>query len=56
MIRSGEKRTCAGIADKIYSLNPDLMEVLPRGAEFLPYAPKQPCMQRFYLLDKPVSL
>ena len=26
------------IADKIYSLNPDLLEVLPEGAEFLPYA------------------
>ena len=25
-------------ADKIYSLNPDLLEVLPQGAEFLPYA------------------
>ena len=24
--------------DKIYSLNPDLLEVLPQGAEFLPYA------------------
>jgi exosome complex RNA-binding protein Csl4 len=28
----------AGVADKIYSLNPDLLEVLPRGSEFLPYA------------------
>ena len=33
-----KKNLLAGIADKIYSLNPDLMEVLPRGAEFLPYA------------------
>jgi hypothetical protein len=33
-----KKNLLAGIADKIYSLNPDLMEVLPRGTEFLPYA------------------
>ena len=26
------------VADKVYSLNPDLLEVLPKGAEFLPYA------------------
>ena len=33
-----KKNLLAGIADKIYSLNPDLIEVLPRGTEFLPYA------------------
>ena len=32
-----KKRLLAGIADKIYSLNPDLLEVLPKEAEFLPY-------------------
>ena len=26
------------IVDKIYSLNPDLLEVLPKGSEFLPYS------------------
>jgi glycosyltransferase involved in cell wall biosynthesis len=36
-IRS-KKKLLAGVADKIYSLNPDLLEVLPRGSEFLPYA------------------
>jgi len=33
-----KKMLLAGIADKIYSLNPDLLEVLPKGSEFLPYA------------------
>jgi glycosyltransferase involved in cell wall biosynthesis len=33
-----KKKLLAGIADKIYSLNPDLLEVLPKGSEFLPYA------------------
>ena len=33
-----KKTLLAEIADKIYSLNPDLLEVLPKGAEFLPYA------------------
>jgi hypothetical protein len=33
-----KKILLAGIADKIYSLNPDLLEVLPKGSEFLPYA------------------
>ena len=28
----------ARYADKIYSLNPDLLHVLPLGAEFLPYS------------------
>jgi hypothetical protein len=32
-----KKKLLAGIADKIYSLNPDLLEVLPKEAEFLPY-------------------
>ena len=36
-IRS-KKKLLADVADKIYSLNPDLLEVLPRGSEFLPYA------------------
>ena len=36
-IRS-KKMMLSGIADKIYSLNPDLLTVLPKGAEFLPYA------------------
>lgn len=36
-IRS-KKKLLADVADKIYSLNPDLLEVLPTGAEFLPYA------------------
>jgi len=33
-----KKMLLAGFADKIYSLNPDLLEVLPKGSEFLPYA------------------
>jgi len=33
-----KKTLLAGVADKIYSLNPDLLEVLPKGSEFLPYA------------------
>lgn len=33
-----KKMLLAGIADKIYSLNPDLLEVLPKGSEFVPYA------------------
>ncbi len=33
-----KKRLLVDVADKIYSLNPDLLEVLPRQAEFLPYA------------------
>jgi len=33
-----KKMLLTGIADKIYSLNPDLLEVLPKGSEFLPYA------------------
>ena len=33
-----KKNLLAEIVDKIYSLNPDLLEVLPQGAEFLPYA------------------
>ena len=33
-----KKNLLSEIADKIYSLNPDLLEVLPRQAEFLPYA------------------
>ena len=38
-VRSDEKKMLlAGVADKIYSLNPDLLEVLPKGSEFLPYA------------------
>jgi hypothetical protein len=33
-----KKNLLAEIVDKIYSLNPDLLEVLPKGAEFLPYS------------------
>ena len=33
-----KKKLLSDIADKIYSLNPDLLEVLPKGTEFLPYA------------------
>jgi glycosyltransferase involved in cell wall biosynthesis len=33
-----KKLLLTGITDKIYSLNPDLLEVLPKGSEFLPYA------------------
>ena len=33
-----KKTLLAGVADKIYSLNPDLLEVLPKGSEFLPYS------------------
>ena len=33
-----KKIQIAKIADKIYSLNPDLLEVLPKDAEFLPYS------------------
>jgi len=40
-IRS-KKIKLSGIADKIYSLNPDLLTVLPKGAEFLPYATEAP--------------
>ena len=36
-IRS-KKVMLADLADKIYSLNPDLLEVLPKKAEFLPYS------------------
>jgi glycosyltransferase involved in cell wall biosynthesis len=33
-----KKMLLTGVTDKIYSLNPDLLEVLPKGSEFLPYA------------------
>lgn len=33
-----KKSLLSEVADKVYSLNPDLLEVLPKGAEFLPYA------------------
>jgi hypothetical protein len=32
----------ARYADRIYTLNPDLLQVLPRGARFLPYASVDP--------------
>jgi glycosyltransferase involved in cell wall biosynthesis len=35
-------RRVARYADRIYALNPDLLQVLPRGARFLPYASVDP--------------
>lgn len=36
-VKRDQIRKLASIADKVYALNPDLLRVLPSGAEFLPY-------------------
>ena len=42
------------VADRIYALNPDLLHVLPKGAEFVPYASVDPLCFHPVAVDNPV--